>query len=147
MDMSITTFILCLFVAFAIGGIVGYCFHSGLKELKKWLKAFGLNFRYKLVDYWFVLIFTIATIFVISHFKECIALSFSEKFNGMNLIFLFWLALLIFPMCEGFEGFGISIKKRKFDKEKESITSDFHTQVMNAQIKNAQERKEAQHEQ
>ena len=64
----------------------------------------------------------------------------------MNLIFLFWLALLIFPMFESFEGFGISIKKRKFEKEKEAITSDFHTQIMNVQIKNEQERKEAEHE-
>lgn len=61
----------------------------------------------------------------------------------MNLIFLFWLALLLFPM---FEGFGISIKKRKYDKEKEAITSDFHAQILNAQIKKEQERKEAEHE-
>ena len=72
--------------------------------------------------------------------------SFTEKFNGMNLIFLFWLALLLFPMFESFEGFGISIKKRKYDKEKEAITSDFHAQILNAQIKKEQERKEAEHE-
>ena len=78
--------------------------------------------------------------------NECIALSFTEKFNGMNLIFLFWLALLLFPMFESFEGFGISIKKRKYDKEKEAITSDFHAQILNAQIKKEQERKEAEHE-
>lgn len=59
----------------------------------------------------------------------------------MNLIFLFWLALLIFPMFESFEGFGISIKKRKLDKEKESVTADYH-----AQIKNVQARKEVEHE-
>ena len=64
----------------------------------------------------------------------------------MSLIFLFWLALLLFPMFESFEGFGISIKKRKYDKEKEAITSDFHAQILNAQIKKEQERKEAEHE-
>ena len=100
-----------------------------------------------MVDYWFVLILTVATIFVFVHFKECVALSFTADFNGMNLIFLVWIALLIFPMFESFEGFGISIKKRKFDKEKEAIASDFHTQIMNAQIKKEQERKEAEHEQ
>lgn len=133
--------------ALAVGGIVGYCLHSGLKNIKNRLKAFSLNFRYKLVDYWFVLILTVATIFVFVHFKECVALSFTADFNGMNLIFLVWIALLIFPMFESFEGFGISIKKRKFDKEKEAIASDFHTQIMNAQIKKEQERKEAEHEQ
>lgn len=147
MDISITTYLLSLLAALAVGGIVGYCLHSGLKNIKNRLKAFSLNFRYKLVDYWFVLILTVATIFVFVHFKECVALSFTADFNGMNLIFLVWIALLIFPMFESFEGFGISIKKRKFDKEKEAIASDFHTQIMNAQIKKEQERKEAEHEQ
>ena len=59
----------------------------------------------------------------------------------MNLIFLVWIALLVFPMFESFEGFGISIKKRKLDKEKESLMADYH-----AQIKNVQARKEAEHE-
>lgn len=146
MDISITTYLLSLLAALAIGCLIGYCLHSGLKELKNKLKAIGSNFRYKLVDYWFCLILTLSTVFVFYHFKECIALSFTEDFNGMNLIFLFWLALLLFPMFESFEGFGISIKKRKYDKEKEAITSDFHAQILNAQIKKEQERKEAEHE-
>lgn len=146
MDISITTYLLSLLAALAIGCLIGYCLHSGLKELKNKLKAIGSNFRYKLVDYWFILILTLSTVFVFYHFKECIALSFTEDFNGMNLIFLFWLALLIFPMFESFEGFGISIKKRKYEKEKEAITSDFHAQILNAQIKKEQERKEAEHE-
>lgn len=141
MEISITTFLLSLFAAFAIGCFIGYFLHSGLKDMKNRLKAFGLSFRYKLVDYWFVLILTVATIFVFVNFKECVALSFTEDFNGMNLIFLVWIALLIFPMFESFEGFGISIKKRKLDKEKESVTADFH-----AQIKSVQARKEAEHE-
>lgn len=146
MDISITTYLLSLLAALAIGCLIGYFLHSGLKNLKDRLKIFGLSFRYKLVDYWFCLILTLSTVFVFYHFKECIALSFTEDFNGMNLIFLFWLALLIFPMFESFEGFGISIKKRKYDKEKEAITSDFHAQILNAQIKKEQERKEAEHE-
>ena len=128
-------------MAFVIGGFVGYFFHSGLKNMKSRIKKWGLIFRGKLVDYWYVIVFVAATIFVFIHFKECIDLSFTDAFNGMNLIFLFWLALLIFPMFESFEGFGISIKKRKLDKEKESVTADFHTQ-----IKNVQARKEAEHE-
>lgn len=146
MDISTTTFLLSLFVAIVIGCLIGYCLHFGLKNIKNRLKVLGLSFRYKLVDYWFGLILTAATIIVFVHFKECVALSFTADFNGMNLIFLFWLALLLFPMFESFEGFGISIKKRKYDKEKEAITSDFHAQILNAQIKKEQERKEAEHE-
>lgn len=141
MDISIIDFVLYITIAFLIGGLVGYFFHSGLRNIKSRIKKWGLNFRGKLVDYWYVIVFVAATIFVFIHFKECIDLSFTDAFNGMNLIFLFWLALLIFPMFESFEGFGISIKKRKLDKEKESVTADFH-----AQIKNVQARKEAEHE-
>lgn len=141
MEISIIAFVLYIAIAFVIGGLVGYFFHSGLRNIKSRMKNLVLNFRGKLVDYWYVLVFIAATIFVLIHFKECIDLSFTDDFNGMNLIFLFWLALLIFPMFESFEGFGISIKKRKLDKEKESVTADFH-----AQIKNVQARKEAEHE-
>lgn len=118
MNISITTFLLSLFAAFAIGSLLGYCLHSGLKNLKNRLKALGLYFRYKLVDYWFGLILTVATIFVFVHFEECVALSFTVDFNGMNLIFLVWIALLIFPMFESFEALelvsrNVNTKKRK----------------------------------
>ena len=109
--------------------------------MKNRVKACVMNIRNRLVDYWYVLVFVITTIFVLLHFKACITLSFTEDFNGMNLIFLFWLALIIFPMFESFEGFGISIKKRKQDKEKESLTANYREQIMNVQ-----ERKEAEHE-
>lgn len=141
METSIAVFVLYITIAFVLGSLVGYFFHSGLRNIKSRIKKCGLNFRDKLVDYWYVIVFIAATIFVFIHFKECIDLSFTDDFNGMNLIFLFWLALLIFPMFESFEGFGISIKKRKLDKEKESVTADFH-----AQIKSVQARKEAEHE-
>lgn len=141
MEISIIAFVLYIAIAFVMGGFVGYFFYPGLKNIKSRMKNLALNFRDKLVDYWYVIVFIAATIFVFIHFKECIDLSFTDYFNGMNLIFLFWLALLIFPMFESFEGFGISIKKRKLDKEKESVTADFH-----AQIKSVQARKEAEHE-
>lgn len=141
METSIAVFVLYITIAFVIGGFVGYFFYPGLKNIKSRMKKFALNFRGKLVDYWYMIVFIAATIFVFIHFKECIDLSFTDDFNGMNLIFLFWMALLIFPMFESFEGVGISIKKRKLDKEKESVTADFH-----AQIKNVQARKEAEYE-
>ncbi len=113
MDISTTIFLLFLFAAFAIGCLIGYCLHSGLKNIKNRLKTLGLSFRYKLVDYWFGLILTVTTIFVLIHFKECVALSFTADFNGMNLIFLVWIALLIFPMFESFEGFGNQYQEEK----------------------------------
>ena len=68
MDISITTYLLSLLAALAIGCLIGYCLHSGLKELKNKLKAIGSNFRYKLVDYWFILILALSSVFVFCHF-------------------------------------------------------------------------------
>ena len=141
MDISITAFWIFIIISFLGGGILGYSLHFGLKNMKNRVKACVMNIRNRLVDYWYVLVFVITTIFVLLHFKACITLSFTEDFNGMNLIFLFWLALIIFPMFESFEGFGISIKKRKQDKEKERLTANYREQIMNVQ-----ERKEAEHE-
>lgn len=133
MMIPILTFALLLSVVFAIGILVGYFCSSGIYDAWVRIKKWCGNLRNRLVDYWFVLVFVISSIYVFSNFGECIDLAFTEKFNGKNLIFLFWLALIIFPMFESFEGFGISIKKRKQDKVEQSLTEDFRSQIENLQ--------------
>ena len=141
MEISIITFILWLLVAFVVGSCIGYFLRLGLHNVGERIKKIGSTMRDRLVDYWYVLVFVVVSIYVLSHFNECIALSFTEDFNGKNLLFLFWLALIVFPMFESFEGFGISIKKRKQNKGVQSLTDDYH-----AQVRNVQEIQEVQHE-
>ena len=107
----------------------------GIGNLWKCLKSLGVSIRNRLVDYWYVLVFLVTTIYVLSNFKVCIDLSFTEDFNGNNLIFLFWLVLIIFPMFESFEGFGISIKKRKQKKTEDMLTMEYHNNLVDAQEK------------
>ena len=94
-----------------------------------------MSIRNRLVDYWYVLVFLVTTIYVLLNFKVCIDLSFTEDFNGNNLIFLFWLVLIIFPMFESFEGFGISIKKRKQKKTEDMLTMEYHNNLVDAKEK------------
>ena len=94
-----------------------------------------VNKSNRLVDYWYMLVFFATTIYVLVNFKICIDLSFTEDFNGNNLIFLFWLVLIIFPMFDSFEGFGISIKKRKQNKEEDFLTTEYHNNLIHAQKK------------
>lgn len=141
MEISITAFVLYVTLAFVVGGLGGYFLHSSLNGIWTRLKACGKNIRNRLVDYWYVIVFVITTIFVLWNFRACITLTFTEEFNGMNLIFLVWIVLILFPMFESFEGFGISIKKRRQDKEKEHLTANYRAQIMNVQ-----ERKEAENE-
>ena len=113
MYIEFWVFALSLLVALLVGGLIGYFCRSGIGNLWTCLKSLGVSIRNRLVDYWYMLVFLATTIYVLANFKVCIDLSFTEDFNGNNLIFLFWLVLIIFPMFDSFEGFGISIKKRK----------------------------------
>lgn len=40
-------------------------------------------------------------------------LTFSTEFNGKNVVFIFWLALLLLPLFEKFEILGFSFKSRQ----------------------------------
>lgn len=73
---------------------------------------------------WYSLILLLGSIYVCCNYEDCISLSFTSDFNGKNLVFLFWLLLLIFPFFESFEGFGIKFKNmmhaRQMSKEFEA---------------------------
>lgn len=135
MYIKIWVFVLSTLVAMLVGGTIGYLCSLGIGNLWKCLKSLGVSIRNRLVDYWYVLVFLVTTIYVLSNFKVCIDLSFTEDFNGNNLIFLFWLVLIIFPMFESFEGFGISIKKRKQKKTEDMLTMEYHNNLVDAQEK------------
>ena len=135
MYIKIWVFVLSTLAAMLVGGLIGYLCRLGIGNLWKCLKSLGVSIRNRVVDYWYVLVFLVTTIYVLSNFKVCIDLSFTEDFNGNNLIFLFWLVLIIFPMFESFEGFGISIKKRKQKKTEDLLTMEYHNSLVGAQEK------------
>ena len=135
MYIEIWVFALSLLAALLVGGLIGYLCRSGIGNLWKCLKSLGVSIRNRLVDYWYMLVFLATTIYVLANFKVCIDLSFTEDFNGNNLIFLFWLVLIIFPMFDSFEGFGISIKKRKQEKAEDLFTREYHKNLVSAQEK------------
>lgn len=60
---------------------------------------------------WYVILLCISTPFVICNFEEIVDFQFFDQFNGKNLIFIVWIVLLIIPLFDSFEGFGISIKR------------------------------------
>lgn len=132
MEVSIFGGILSLVTTLLVGILIGYAFRLGMSNLLSQLKPLGTSIRNHLVDYWYVLVFVVTTVYVLMNFCDCIDLSFTEDFNGNNLIFLFWLLLIILPMFESFEGFGISIKKRKQEKKEDSLTSEYHNNLINA---------------
>lgn len=138
MEIRVSVFIITVIGVLILGVIIGYFLHSGIDDLGNRMKRLILKVRNRLVDYWYVLVLFVTTVYVISNFKCCINLHFTEEFNGKNLIFIFWLALIIFPMFDGFEGFGVSIKKRKQEKKEFSLTSEYRDIIKKAQQEGGQ---------
>ena len=60
---------------------------------------------------WYIILLCISTPYVILNFEEIVQFQFFTEFNGKNLIFLVWIILLIIPLFDSFEGFGITIKR------------------------------------
>ena len=60
---------------------------------------------------WYMILLSISTPYVILNFEEIVQFQFFTEFNGKNLIFLVWIILLIVPLFDSFEGFGITIKR------------------------------------
>lgn len=127
MRISISLLVIFLVCTLALGTLFGAVFHSGLKKVILWI-------RNRIVDYWYLIVFVITSFYVLCNFSDCIDLAFTEKFNGKNLIFLFWLLLIFFPMFERFEGFGVSVRMRKNDKEAQTLTDGYHEEIKKATI-------------
>lgn len=76
---------------------------------------------------WYIILMSISTPYVIRNFEEIVEFQFFTEFNGKNLIFLVWVVLLIVPLFDSFEGFGISIKRfyqRSEDKQLNALAEN-----------------------
>ncbi|MGN0227052.1 MAG: hypothetical protein ACI4AI_03185 [Paludibacteraceae bacterium] len=71
---------------------------------------------------WYVILLCVSTPYVLYNFEEIVSFQFFSQFNGKNLIFVVWIVLLIIPLFDSFEGFGISIKR--FYKQTENKQLD-----------------------
>ncbi|HJF08648.1 MAG TPA: hypothetical protein K8U81_10780 [Phocaeicola coprocola] len=69
---------------------------------------FELNWIKKI---WYIILVIITSKYVLCNFSELVSFTFFEKFNGKNLIFLVWIVLLLLPLFDNFEGFGIRFSK------------------------------------
>lgn len=70
---------------------------------------------------WYVILLSISTPYVIRNFEEIVDFQFFTQFDGKNLIFVVWIVLLIIPLFDSFEGFGISIKRYNNQKEDKKL--------------------------
>lgn len=121
--VSIKVFLISLLVCFLITFILGYLlFDSSVP--KKVLSHLVDVFAYWLQRLWYAIIFIGTTVFVMMNFDKCIELTFTKDFSGYNVVLLFWLLLMILPLFERFEGFGINLKWKQQSAEASKIAMD-----------------------
>lgn len=121
--VPIKVFLISLFLCFLLTLILGYLlFDSSVP--KKVLSHLVEWFAYWLQRFWYAIIFIGTTIFVVVNFDKCIELTFTKDFSGYNVVLLFWLLLMILPLFERFEGFGINLKWKHQSTEASKIAME-----------------------
>lgn len=131
MELSICQIIGSAIILVIIGVVLHYVYM--MKDLNNLFKKLLDN----IIIYWYLIVFTLTTVFVVVNYDECINLHFTSDFNGKNLIFLFWLAVIVFPFFDSFEVLGVSFKKRKENKEAENIRDQYQQNIANAEKTNS----------
>lgn len=62
---------------------------------------------------WYLVLLIATSVYVFCNFSEVASFSFFADFDGDNMIFLLWIALLLFPFFDSFEGFGLKIHSHR----------------------------------
>lgn len=89
---------------------------------------------------WYVVVLVGTSIYVFNNFHELINFTFFDQFNGKNLIFILWLALILMPLFDNFEGFGIRFNTHKMI-ESNKISSQLADDVLKKGQKTSDELK------
>lgn len=121
MYISNALFVVCLIAIFVLGA-------SFIFIMSKLSMPYN-RIRTWVVKLWYPFVLIVCSLYVISHFDDCIDLHFTSEFNGQNLLFLFWLFIIILPFFDSFEGFGISIKRLKQKEEEKTIQDQYERAI------------------
>ena len=78
------------------------------KEGLKSIKRFVLKYFYTLMH---IVVLVSLSIYIFSHWELCISMQFFSSFDGNNILFLSWIAL-IFLLLYRVEGKGIKVDRR-----------------------------------
>ena len=90
---------------------------------------------------WYVIVLAGTSIYVFTNFSELVNFTFFNQFNGKNLIFILWLVLILIPLFDNFEGFGIRFNTHKII-ESNKIPSQLADNVLKSAQKTSAELKD-----
>lgn len=104
-----------------------------LKRLARWIKLHIYGILY------FILILTLS-VYIVLNWDKCISMKFFEQFDGNNILFLVWIALLILFFYD-IEAKDMKFKRKEIqDTEKQlaEADSDFQKKQFNNLLDNIQ---------
>ena len=71
---------------------------------------------------WYLILLLATTIYVICNYNDMAEVSLLKRIDIKSLIFILWLVLLVLPLFESFEGFGVRVSRNKIDQKQ--LTED-----------------------
>lgn len=66
---------------------------------------------------WYLILLISTTIFVLCNYNDVASVSLLKRIDIRSLIFVLWLVLLVLPLFESFEGFGVRVSRNKADQK------------------------------
>ncbi|MBE6223896.1 MAG: hypothetical protein E7122_01525 [Bacteroidales bacterium] len=66
---------------------------------------------------WYLILLISTTIFVLCNYNDVASVSLLKRIDIRSLIFVLWLVLLVLPLFESFEGFGVRVSRNKTDQK------------------------------
>ena len=71
---------------------------------------------------WYLILLLSTTIYVICNYNDMAEVSLLKRIDIKSLIFILWLVLLVLPLFESFEGFGVRVSRNRTDQKQ--LTED-----------------------
>lgn len=106
---------------------------SKLKKLHNFLidrNRLGLELNW-ITKLWYIVLLITFSIIVICNFCDIMTTSIFKEIDGLSIVFIFWLFLLILPLFESFEGFGVRMKR---NNDEDSLLTEKITQMTDSII-------------
>ena len=107
----------CLIVGVFLGillGVFGTNLYLCIKNKQTFSKISkiidGITFATQRL--WYVVILTLSTVYVVDKYPDCAKFKLFSEFNGENLAFVLYLVLLILPLFDKLEVFGVNLGLR-----------------------------------
>ncbi|MBR5254613.1 MAG: hypothetical protein IKV46_06205 [Bacteroidales bacterium] len=118
-----------ILIAFLLGLLSGICITCLCKNKISFRKMLG-NIASFLQNNWYIVILITSISYVVIKYPDCADFTLFSNFNGDNLVFVLCLIILILPLFDKFELFGVNlILRRQNEKSDEAAEEAMNNEI------------------